>query len=144
MARSFKTASTLALLFASCVAGAAGEHWSAPPAAAKRQNPVASSEASIEEGKRLFKQNCAVCHGPAGHGDGPAAASLKPHPADLAMMAGHHPDGDLARKIANGRGAMPSWKGSLSDQQIWVLVNYIKSLGAAEAQPQGTGQHHHH
>jgi mono/diheme cytochrome c family protein len=144
MARSFKTASTLALLFASCVAGAAGEHWSAPSAAAKRRNPVPFDAASIEQGKQLFKQNCVVCHGSAGHGDGPGAASLKPQPADLAMMAGHHPDGDLAWKIANGRGAMPSWKASLSDQQIWNLVNYLKSLGAAQAQPQGTGQHHHH
>ena len=143
MTGSFKTAGMLALLFAASAAGAAGEHWNAPPTAAKRRNPVASNAASIEQGKQLFKQNCAVCHGPAGRGDGPAAASLKPQPADLAMMAGHHPDGDLAWKIANGRGAMPSWKGSLSDEQIWVLVNYIKTLNATPGERHDMEHHHH-
>jgi len=123
--------------------GPAPEHWSAPAAAAKRANPIAPNEASIEQGRHLFETNCVSCHGAAGHGDGPAAAPLKPHPADLAAMAGHHPDGDLAWKIANGRGAMPSWKGTLSDQQIWTLVNYIKSLGGTQAQPQDGAVHHH-
>jgi len=111
--------------------GAAEKHWSAPAKEAKRRNPVPASAASVEEGKKLFQANCTTCHGPAGRGDGPAAASLKPHPADLAEMAGHHPDGDLAWKIANGRGPMPPWKTALSQDQIWSLVNYIKSLGAA-------------
>jgi len=46
-------------------------------------------------------------------------------------MAGHHPDGDYAWKIANGRGAMPAWSGSLTENQIWDLVNFIQSLGGS-------------
>ena len=123
--------------------GPTQEHWSAPAAAAKRPNPIAADKASIEQGRHLFEKNCVSCHGPAGRGDGPAAAALKPRPADLAMMAGHHPDGDLAWKIANGRGAMPSWKDTLSDQQIWILVNYIKSLGGTFAGPTDGAGHRH-
>ncbi|HUL93394.1 MAG TPA: cytochrome c [Burkholderiales bacterium] len=107
------------------------KHWSAPAKEARRRNPVPANAASIEEGKKLFQANCTSCHGPAGRGDGPAAASLDPRPADLAEMAGHHPDGDFAWKIANGRGPMPPWK-SFTEKQIWSLVNYIKSLGAGE------------
>jgi mono/diheme cytochrome c family protein len=158
MTRSSKTTWIFALLFTGSAAqsladnaheghdqgtGAAGEHWSAPPAAAKRRSPIPSDAASIEQGRTLFKQNCVTCHGPAGRGDGPAAASLKPQPADLATMAGHHPDGDLASKIANGRGAMPPWKGTLSEKQIWFLVNYLKSLPAAGGEQPGM-QHRHH
>lgn len=121
---------------------AAEDHWSAPDAAAKRRNPIAPNAASIEEGQKLFKQNCVSCHGPIARGDGPAAASLRPRPADLAIMAGHHPDGDLAWKIANGRGAMPSWKDSLSENQIWTLVTYIKSLPKGAAEPRDMGHHH--
>ena len=117
-------------------------HWSAPAAAARQKNPLKPSSASIEQGKKLFEENCAACHGPSGRGDGPAAASLKPRPADLAMMAGHHPDGDLAWKIANGRGAMPAWKGTLTQNQIWALVTYIKSLSAAEGEPREKEHHH--
>lgn len=123
--------------------GAVEAHWSAPPDAAKRRNPIRSNGASVEEGKQLFQKYCVSCHGPAGHGDGPAAASLNPRPADLATMAGHHPEGDLAWKIANGRGAMPPWKGTLSDNQIWILVNHIRSLPGAGT-PGHDKEHHHH
>ena len=144
MTRSSKTAWIFAVLLGSPVAHTLADnaHWSAPAAAAQRRNPTPSNVASIEQGGRLFKQYCVSCHGPAGRGDGPAAASLKPHPADLAMMAGHHPDGDLAWKIANGRGAMPPWKGTLSDHQIWSLVNFIKSLPGTGSR-QGNMEHHH-
>ena len=125
-------------------ANAAEDHWSAPLAAAKRRNPMPANAASLDQGRQLFKQNCIVCHGAEGRGDGPAAASLKPQPADLAFMAGHHPDGDLAWKIANGRGAMPAWKGRLSDDQIWLLVNYIKTLRALPSSPEGTMHEHYH
>jgi len=100
-----------------------------------------TNAASLEQGRQLFKQNCVVCHGVDGRGDGPAAASLKPQPADLAIMAGHHPDGDLAWKIANGRGAMPAWNKTLSEDQIWLLVNYIKTL---RAEPGSRTGHDHH
>ncbi len=39
------------------------------------------------------------------------------------------PDGVLAGVIAEGRGAMPALQGTLSEQQIWHLTNYVKSLG---------------
>jgi mono/diheme cytochrome c family protein len=108
------------------------EHWMAPAEAAKRTNAVPADRASIERGGKLYQTHCVVCHGPTGLGDGPAGAALKPKPTNLVEMAGQHPAGDLAWKIENGRGAMPAWKGILSESQIWDLVNYIKSLGREE------------
>lgn len=109
--------------------GAQMHHWMAPAAAAQRRNPVAADAASLARGKKLFQQHCASCHGPEGRGDGPAAAALDPRPVNLAAMAGHHADGDYAWKIENGRGAMPAWKGVLTANQIWDVVNYIQHLG---------------
>jgi len=43
-------------------------------------------------------------------------------------MAGHHSDGELARKISNSRGVMPAWKDMLGKNQVWDLVNYLQSL----------------
>lgn len=118
-----------------------GEHWMAPLEAAARRNPVPRDAASIARGNELFQANCASCHGKDGRGDGPAAGALDPRPANLNTMARHHPDGDFAWKIANGRGAMPAWKGVLNDKQIWDLVNFVKSLDQGKKTP-ATGHDH--
>lgn len=104
-------------------------HWMAPEKAAHKRNPVKADEASISRGQTLFQTHCAVCHGPRGEGDGPSAAELNPKPANLKEMSRHHSDGDLAWKIATGRGAMPKWAGILKQKQIWDLVNYLRRLG---------------
>ncbi len=109
-------------------AAATSGHWMAPAEAARRGNPIPANSASRERGRKLFEANCVSCHGPTGRGNGPIAARLETLPADLAAMAGQHPDGDFAWKIAEGRGAMPAWKGILKENQIWDLVNYLQSL----------------
>lgn len=121
-------------------------HWMAPADALQRKNPIPATAESIERGRRLYQTNCVSCHGATGKGDGPVAATLNPRPANLQAMAGSHPDGDYAWKIANGRGPMPAWKGTLSENHIWDLVNFIQRLGKAEADgdpPQHDQSHRH-
>jgi mono/diheme cytochrome c family protein len=101
-------------------------HWSAPAKEAGRKNPVAADKASLERGGKLFKTYCASCHGEKGKGDGTAGTGITPKPSDLTRMAKYHKDGDLAWKIAIGRGPMPGWKSTLTENQIWDLVNFIK------------------
>jgi mono/diheme cytochrome c family protein len=122
-----------------------GAHWMAPKEAAARKNPVKADAASISRGNKLFETNCVTCHGKEGRGDGPAAAALNPKPADLKAMAGRHSDGDYAWKIANGRGAMPPWKGVLDDKQIWDVVNFVQSLGGGKKSeaPHDPSKHKH-
>jgi mono/diheme cytochrome c family protein len=105
------------------------KHWMAPREAANRRNPVARTRDSIERGKILFQTHCVCCHGEKGRGDGAAVLGLRQKPPDLGKMARHHPDGDLAWKIAEGRGAMPGWKQILPEEAIWDLVNFVRSLG---------------
>jgi len=105
-------------------------HWMAPERAAKQPNPVSANPASQARGAALFQTHCASCHGSHGEGDGAAGTGLEPKPANLKAMSTHHSDGDLAWKIAHGRGAMPAWKGILKPKQIWDVVNYLRQLGA--------------
>lgn len=105
-----------------------GAHWMAPAEAFAKPNPIESDQASLNRGKQAYFKNCSSCHGATAKGDGPLGANLTPKPADLTSMVGMHPDGDFAWKIANGRGAMPAWKTTLSENQIWDLVNYIQAL----------------
>jgi mono/diheme cytochrome c family protein len=122
---------------------ATAAHWMAPAAEAERRNPVKADSASRSRGGGLFETHCASCHGAQGRGDGAAGKALVPKPADLAAMAGQHPDGDFAWKIAYGRGPMPGWKAVLRERDIWDLVNFIQGLGTGEGGSPTHGQHHH-
>ena len=108
------------------------QHWMSPLEAQRAPNPITADGASIKRGAQLYAQHCAVCHGAGGRGDGPAAKGLSPQPVNLQIMASHHPDGDLAWKIAEGRGPMPSWKEVLTKDQIWDVVNFLKKGLASE------------
>jgi copper transport protein len=94
------------------------------------RNPIPRSSQSIKRGRVLFQQYCEACHGAGGAGDGPAAASLPRRPEDLTRIAPppYFPDGVVAYRIANGDGVMPAWKAVLSADDIWDLINFIRSL----------------
>ena len=111
------------------------KHWTAPQEASERRNPVPADRDSLLRGSDLYQKHCVACHGDLGRGDGPAGATLAHKPSDLWTMGMMHSAGDLAWKIANGRGPMPAWKEILTESQIWDLVNFIQNLGTAQKGP---------
>ena len=95
--------------------------------------------ATAPPGQRLYAQHCAVCHGPDGRGNGPAAPSLIPRPRDLTLgqfkytstPPGQPPsDADLLGVLANGlqASAMPAFGDLLSPDELHQIVSYIKGL----------------
>jgi mono/diheme cytochrome c family protein len=122
----------LVALFAR-TANAQSKPWIAPAAAQAIKNPVATTPAGLKEAKTIYITNCAPCHGEKGKGDGPAAASLTPKPADHTSAALHNEsDGSLYWKISEGRTPMPQFKKILTDAQRWELVSYIRSLSKSK------------
>ncbi len=104
--------------------------WVAPPAALAVKNPFAGDANAAKEGKKLYVTYCTPCHGNTGKGDGIAAASVNPKPADhTSDKVQSEPDGSLYWKMTEGRGPMISYKQLLKDDQRWQLVCYIKTLG---------------
>jgi len=94
-------------------------------------NPLPNDAATLARGQQTYAQNCAVCHGPAGRGDGPLAQQLQPPPADLA--SGHlatHTDGDIYQWVTHGipGTGMPAFSGPLNDQDTWAVIRYIRTL----------------
>jgi putative copper resistance protein D len=90
---------------------------------------------SIANGLRLYQEHCAVCHGLAGYGDGPAAAALTPRPADLtAKHTAHHTVGDLFWWLSYGikGSAMPGFAERLSEEERWDVINFLRTLAATE------------
>jgi putative copper export protein/mono/diheme cytochrome c family protein len=97
-------------------------------------NPLPNDTATLARGQQLFAQNCAICHGAGGKGDGPLGQNLKPRPVDL--TGSHlttHTDGDLYWWISHGIAGtgMPSFTGTLTDQEIWAIIRYVRSLHGA-------------
>ena len=81
------------------------------------------------QGHELFKQNCVVCHGEKGEGDGPAAPGLYPRPRNL--VKGSFIMGDsveaIANTINNGFNQMPSFS-NLTDDERHAIARYVKAL----------------
>jgi mono/diheme cytochrome c family protein len=95
-----------------------------------------TSKGDPKPGKTKYDTLCAGCHGPEGKGNGPAAGSLNPKPADLsdADYVKNLTDKYLYDVIKDGGAKvkksplMPGWGGALSDRDIWNLVAYLRTL----------------
>lgn len=98
-------------------------------------NPHGGDQAAIQAGQDLFQAQCVSCHGETGQGDGPAAASLDPKPQNLSQNQSGLSDGYLIWRISEGganpefQSAMPAFKNAFSEEQIWQVISYIRTLG---------------
>jgi copper transport protein len=92
-------------------------------------NPVKPTAESVARGKDLFQQNCIVCHGIDGRGDGPESVNLSPAPTDFRQHMPLHTDPQFKNFIADGYpgSAMPKFASAFSETDIWNLVNYLRS-----------------
>ena len=103
--------------------------WVAPKSADANKNPFAGNEDAVKLGKKLYKQNCAICHGNKGLGDGIAGMSLKPKPTNLTTAKfNKQTDGAIFWKLTEGKSPMPSYKNTLSEKQRWQLVTYMRTI----------------
>ena len=95
---------------------------SKPPAPSPRAAAFEGNAYDLAQGQWLFgTMNCAGCHGHGGGGMGPALIDGK-------WRYGGRID-QIAASIVEGRpNGMPSWRGKLTDQQVWQLAAYVRSL----------------
>jgi mono/diheme cytochrome c family protein len=127
---------TLKLIFASAAVlmmstalVAQPKPWVVPANFTSMKNPVAKSDASTKAGLALYTKNCASCHGKTGLGDGVKARTLKDSPGDFSKPVFQtQTDGDLFYKTKTGKGEMPKYEGKLADDDIWNIVNFLRTL----------------
>lgn len=106
--------------------------FTAPASAEALKNPVKGDANATLAGQKLYKQQCAACHGDKGKGDGAASAALSKPPANHTSAAVQKlSDGALFWMITNGNNPMPTYK-SMTETQRWQLVNYIRTLAATK------------
>jgi len=112
--------------------GLDGQQPGAASPASAIKNPVASTEKSIDSGRKLFQQYCRPCHGADATGNGPLAPK-DVHPPNLVdgEWANGPTDGEIFSNIRNGIGPqfdMKSWKSKMTATEIWNVVNYLRSI----------------
>lgn len=92
----------------------------------------------LEVGRRVFEQNCAICHGPLGDGRGMAGMMVRTKPRDFrpgifkfrSTPTGSLPtDEDLFETISQGlRGTGMIGQGDLPEAERRALVQYLKTF----------------
>lgn len=104
--------------------------WQAElPTEIPRQNPFTTT-ADVEQGKRLFSSNCAVCHGPQGEG-GRGANLARPK---LLRATDDRSLFLVIRQGVPGTEMPPAWL-VLNEHEMWQVTAYVRSLGRIAPEP---------
>ena len=101
-------------------------------------NPTPVSDTSLLNGRKYYQINCAVCHGDAGAGDGPATKLGMPGISLVTDITKGRSDGYIFGMIRNGRGLMPSYN-RIEDLDRWDVVNYLRGLQGSAGRQVQTG-----
>ncbi len=119
----------IAFFYASIAVAQHKAPWIVPESAKEKKNLYPPDEFSIARGKKSYKIECMRCHGKEGRGDGTSAIRIEKIVADLTSdYVQNQTDGELFWKISEGRRPMPLAKRTLTDDQRWDIINYIRTF----------------
>lgn len=96
-----------------------------------RKTVDTNADANANAGRGIYTQNCAVCHGLEGWGNGPNALSLEKKPPNLSRpFYKQYSDEFWFYRVSEGVPGtrMPRWGMILTEEQRWYLVAYLKTL----------------
>jgi mono/diheme cytochrome c family protein len=98
-------------------------------AGAELENPVSITGENLLVGQKLYQINCVPCHGDTGLGDGLVGQKFLPPPVDLTVgYVQNQPDGQIFYTLTYGSIAMPYYRDSLTIEQRWQVINYLKEV----------------
>jgi mono/diheme cytochrome c family protein len=84
--------------------------------------------APADDAAGLFKAKCVACHGSDASGNTPVGKNLKIRDLRSAEVQAQS-DAELFKIISNGKGKMPAYSKSLTEEQIHQLVAFIREQG---------------
>jgi mono/diheme cytochrome c family protein len=104
----------------------------------KALDPLPDNAATLADGKEAFSHYCVACHGMDGQNTGvPFVDHISPPIPSLASRdVQSYTDGQLKWILDNGiwPSGMPGSKGTLSDDELWSIVRYLRHLPPAGSQ----------
>lgn len=104
------------------------------PAEAKEKTaPFIFTPESVKSGDQIYQANCKSCHGDIGKAN---YAKLVPIPKDPASAEYQkNTDGEMFYILSHGRGLMPNFVNTLTDEQRWNVISYIRTFNKNYKQP---------
>lgn len=89
-----------------------------------------SADSAVATGADIYKDNCQICHGEKGDGNGPMAKGLTTRPEDFTDKThmAKESDKELFETINNGKGIMPKFGGILGVEEIKEVLKYIRQF----------------
>ena len=99
----------------------------------REKNPLAASAETMNDGKEAFGHYCVACHGMDGQNTGVPFTMSPPAPLLTSLAVQDYTDGQLKWVIENGiwPSGMPGSKGTLSDEEMWSIVVFLRHLPPA-------------
>lgn len=91
-------------------------------------NPILVNETTLARGKELYNIFCAICHGDQAKGGGPIAGKFIPPPDLSTEFFKERSDGHIYGTIRFGGAVMPAFGETMSSDEIWEVVNYLRNL----------------
>lgn len=91
-------------------------------------NPVEVNEKSLAVGRELYHIFCVLCHGDQAKGGGPISRKFIPPPDLTSDFFKKRADGHIYGTIRFGGAVMPAYGETMSSEEIWAVVNYLRSL----------------
>ena len=129
MLRPCMSALLLCVFFFSAVALQAQAGSCSNPADAKAMvNPVKPTAESLAQGKKYYGYDCAMCHGQTGNGKGDVDTGDKLPDFTNAAAMKEKSDGEMFCSLKGGKGHMPLENIRVTPNELWNLVNYVRSL----------------
>lgn len=106
-----------------------------PVTASEPVSPLRASEAELKRGSEVYAAYCAVCHGPAGLGDGPVTRRGVPAPPSLfGDNAVRMSDGKMFRVVSEGQRNMAAYAAQIDAADRWRVVLAVRAMQAAKRQ----------
>lgn len=101
--------------------------WVAPASANDLVNPYEMNDKNISAGLLIYKKNCRSCHGRKGDGHGAGAIGMSPGDFTNPSFV-NQSEGSMFWKISEGRTDMDPYNKMLEEEQIWLVVMFIKTF----------------
>jgi mono/diheme cytochrome c family protein len=92
------------------------------------KNPFIETKETLARGAVVYTNQCLLCHGPQGKGDGPLIPKFPNPPSLTSKRISKYKDGRLFHIITRGSGDMPSHGEQINFKDRWYLVQYVNFI----------------